>query len=137
MGNSTPKPQVPALDPTTHQLADQQLQTAQSFAAGAGDMEQQEGNLATEASNSNLASANKATNASMNSRGMLYSGLNQGAKAANAGNAAANLANTQSNINTNVNNQVQQNNQTALNSQLGVQNLQTQRQALAYNIANS
>ncbi len=135
MGNPAPKPQVPALDPQTQQLADQQMKTAQDFAANAGDMAQQQGNMATQSSNAQLDKANKKTNQNMNSRGLLYSGINQGAKAGNAGAAASKLAGTQADINSNINDQVQKNNQTATNSQLGVQNLQTQRQALAYNIA--
>ncbi len=111
------------------------MKTAQTFAAGAGDMAQQQGNMATQSSNAQLDKANKKTNQSMNSRGMLYSGMNQGAKSDNAGQAASGLAKTQGDINQNINSQVQSNNQTAMNSQLGVQNLQAQRQALAYNIA--
>lgn len=134
-GPPEPKPQVPALDPATQQLADQQSKTAADFQANAGDVMQQQGNMAQQASNSDLAQKNKQTVNSANSRGLLYSGMKQGQLAQNQGASAANLASNQANINNNVNSQAQGFNQTALNSQMGVQNLQTQRQALAYNIS--
>lgn len=135
MGESAPPPQVPQLDPNIQKLADQQLQDAQAFQSNAGSLKQSQGNLAADKSNQGLAQTQKAITNNANSRGLLYSGLRQGAMASASGQAASELAGKQSDINENVQQQIQQMNQQALQSQLGSENVKNQRNALAYNIA--
>lgn len=135
MGQSAPQPQIPQLDPSIQILADQQLKDAQQFQNNAGSLKQAQGNMAADTSKQGLAQTDKSITHNANSRGLLYSGLRQGAMAQAQGQAATEQAGKQSEINQNVEQQVQQMNNQALQSQMGAQNLVNQRNALAYNIA--
>jgi hypothetical protein len=135
MPAGTPPPQIPQLDPNIQKLSDQQLKDSQDFQAQDGGLKQSQGNMAADASNMGLAQTGDAINKNANSRGLLYSGLRQGAMAKAQGGAATELSGKQADINSNVTQQVQQMNNQALQSQMGAQNITNQRNALAYNIA--
>lgn len=131
------KPQVPQLDPAIQTLSDSQTKAAEEFQKGSGDLKQQQGNIAQQSSNQQLAGTKKDITKGSNSRGLLYSGLNQAAQAGAQGQAAQKQADTQTGINQSVDQQSQDLNKAAQQSQFGVQNIQNQRLALAYNLAKN
>src|SRR5271165_4240856 len=135
-GPSAPPPQVPQLDPNIQTLSDQQLKTAQQYQTNAAGLMQEQGNMAQDQNAQALSGQTKNITNNANSRGLLYSGIKQGAVASAQGNSAANTSAQQAGINQNVTNQANTLNAQALQSQMGVQNLVNQRNSLAYNIAN-
>lgn len=131
------RPQVPQLDPSIQKLSDQQMKDAQDFQAKAGDMKQQQGNMVKQSENQALAGKKSDITKSAASRGLLYSGLKEGAQAQAQGESAGKVAQSQAGINDAVEKQSDSLNKAALSSQMGVQDLQSKRQALAYNMAKS
>lgn len=134
-GGPDDKPQVPALDPRIKQMADAQSDEAAKYQADAGNMKLQQGNMARQQASQTLADTQAGVTQNANKRGLLYGGVHQGAAANAAGESARKLASTQAGINEGVDAQSAKLNDQALKSQMGVQDLQMKRNAMAYNLA--
>lgn len=125
----------PPVDPRLAQMRDQQLQQAKSFRTELPTYKDSQFNAAADASRRALAGEVAGVRRSANSRGLLYSGLRQGAEAAASGNAAAALAKRRVAINQESNDRADALDNQALQSGLAIQGLEQNRLDTAYDRA--
>lgn len=118
--------QIAPIDPRLQSLVDQQNQQAQSFQQNLPTYEQDQYSVAS--GNMKQQAANQGQNITdaANNRGLLYSGLNQGAQQQNLGNLSVGLANTKAGIAQNAQNQSNQMNMQAAQSSQGLLDAQDQ-----------
>lgn len=122
----------PPIDPRLGALRDQQLNQAKDFRAGLPQYQENQFNAAADASRRQLAGDISGVRKSANQRGMLYSGLRQGAEAAAGGNAAAALAKRRVAINQESGERADALDNQALQSGMAVQQLEQKRLDTAY-----
>ena len=119
-----------------NQEAQQQQQkavtNAQDFRANLPNYEQDQQNTATDSAKAKLANTMSGIDSSANSRGLLYSGLKQGAEANAAGGYASDLAATKANINQNAESAAEGMENAAVGQGLNQQQIMQQQNDAAY-----
>lgn len=130
MGSSGYQPEQ--VDPRLKEISQRQLKTAQDYRTNSENLKGQQGRQAGEGSRQNLAKSMTGINQNTNARGLLYSGVRQGAQQAAASDESARLAAQRSQINQQIEDQANQLDTSALNSAYSVQSMQQQMNDAAY-----
>ncbi len=127
-GPDDPENLVPQIDPRIINIRDQQLKQATDFRNNLGNYKQAQGTAATDNARRSLASDLSGVTASTNKRGLLYSGLRQGAEAGERAKVGAALNQRQYDIGQSADTQANALDAKALQSGMSVQGLQQGRE---------
>lgn len=128
-GGPTPTQEV---DPALRAQRDNQLRTAQNYRSGASNLKQEQGVQSEENTRQDLAQKLADVRSGANRRGLLYSGLRQGAERGAGSDAASTMASSRMNINNAVDDQANALDSQALNSAFQVQQMQQDLNDTAY-----
>ncbi len=120
------------VDPRLGQIADAQAQQAQQFRSNIPQMSEAQGTAAADDTRRQLAGTVAGVRQNANSRGLLYSGLRQAGEANAGAQAASGLAQKQAGINNNLQGQATTLENQALQSGMGVRQLQQDQYNNAY-----
>lgn len=123
------------VDPQLQQMQQQQTQNAVNFGNNLPAYEKQQQNTATDTSRQQLATQLAGTTQNSNARGLLYGGYNQDQQAQDVAKNQANLAQTNTNINTNAQNQLSGMQSQALGTGMALNASEQQQQEAAYQAA--
>lgn len=131
VGGGGPTP-TQSVDPALKQLRDKQAKQAQDYRENMSNMKEEQGVQSQENARQTLANRLANIRAGSNSRGLLYSGLRQGAESQAGTDTAGQVAQERAQINNSVEDQANQLDSTALNSAFQTQGLQQQLNDSAY-----
>ena len=121
------KVQAPTIDPRLEKLQKSREKEAKSFRKQLPQLEKEQQASASDAARRDLASKMSGIKEGANARGLLYSGLRQGAESAAAQESASNLAAQKAAINARLQGQAKALDEAALSGQIGIQGLQSQQ----------
>jgi hypothetical protein len=125
-GGDSQTPVANTIDPNLVAMQKSQAKSANDYSANMGNLRADQGNAAEDSSRNKLAKSLAQTNASSNSRGLLYGGYNQGQRANTIAGNQSELNATKANINTDTQNNLNTLQNQAIQSGLGLQNAQNQ-----------
>ena len=106
-GEAPKPPAPPAEDPRLKEIRERQINQAKDYRANMANEKDSQAKIAQDETRRNLATRMAGINTEANHRGLLYSGLKQGAQYGAQGDAAADLASKTSKINEGVENRAQ------------------------------
>jgi hypothetical protein len=118
---------APPVDQRIKDLVSKQSQQAKDFRGNLGNYKEQQSNAAGDVSRRQLASDIAGVQTRANSRGLLYSGLRQGSEIGAASRAGSDLAKKRMQINQEAESQADDYDSQALQSGVGLQQLEQQR----------
>lgn len=115
---------APEIDPRLKQIRDAQIKQATDYRTNMKSMKDEQYNQAAEGSRQDLASRLAGVTSNMNNRGLLFSGLNQKARADTTQGVASDLAQTRANLNNRIDDQANALDSQALGTSFAAQQAQ-------------
>lgn len=128
-------PAAPGINPTLSQTQQSQIQNAADFRKNIPSMEQSMSNDVRQTANNQLGQTMKSINNNTNSRGLLYSGINQGMKGGARAQTASNVGQATSGINAGLENAANTLDAQAVETGVGIQQTQQSIQNQIYSQA--